>query len=308
MGSIRKCVFITLTILFWSQMVLCQQTPLFSEYSYNPFVINPAYAGMKESADVTVNNHGYLPRIEGSPKNMSLSFDMPLAQRKIGVGAVLSQDKIGITTNFSAYAALSYKIFFGAKNNRSYIRTPNWRIYNTKVFSFGMTAGVRHLKEDLLELGIDNDPEFSENIRALTSIVGAGFIYNTANIYVGVSAPNLLSNKFIQDQVSISNPIYGYWGYRCVLGSYEDIMLKPSMLIKYEEGAPLQVDVNFSTNFRDRLEIGVGYRSTSSLNLMAGIYLLDHLRFVYHYNTRFKYSVMGNSHGMTLSYSFDSTW
>ncbi|WP_268036370.1 PorP/SprF family type IX secretion system membrane protein [Algoriphagus sp. PAP.12] len=283
-----------------------QQSPLFSEYNYVPFYINPAFAGLTYGPEISISNHGFIRAIEGSPKTYSLGFNAPLEMQNIGVGAVIRRDKIGVTTSTNAYAALSYKINFGAGNNRSYMRTPYWRAYNQKVFSFGMTAGFQQYEENLLELGLDGDPEFSENLRASSPTIGVGFLYNTADFFIGLSSPNLLSGFVAKDSnINLSNPIYGYIGYKYLFGNFSPMMLKPSLLLKYENGAPMQLDTNLSLSIADKFEIGAGYRSTSSINFMAGVYALNHLRLIYQHNAGVKNSFLGNSHGVTLTYFFN---
>ncbi|WPR77661.1 PorP/SprF family type IX secretion system membrane protein [Algoriphagus sp. NG3] len=301
-----KLFVLLLAVAHYPFVAESQQTPLFSEYNYNPLVVNPAYAGMTYGAEATLSNYGYFNAIEGSPKNSSLTFNTPIAEDKMGLGATISRDKIGVTTNTIAYIAYSYKIFFGAKNNKSYMRRPNWQIYNNKVFSFGMTAGMRQLNEDLLELGIDNDPEFARNISATLPTIGVGFLYNTADFYVGFSAPNLLGSQIeLEENVVASNPLYGYLGYRFFPNYSENTMIKPSALIKYEAGAPLQLDANISLSYRNIVEIGAGYRSTSSLNFLVGVYALNHILLTYQHNARFNNSILGNSHGLVVTFKFE---
>ncbi|WP_417363640.1 PorP/SprF family type IX secretion system membrane protein [Galbibacter sp.] len=279
---------------------LSQQTPLFAEYNYNPVMVNSAYTGMSEGGVMTLSNYGYINNIEGSPKRLSLSYHSPLAQRKMGLGGAISRDEIGVTSSTNAYLAYSYKLFFDFKSDR-----PNWQLYNEHVLSFGLTAGIQQYKENLLDLGIVDDPVFSENINESIPTIGIGFLYNRRNFYIGVSAPNILGNKLASsDHIKLSNPVYGYMGYSFLTNKFDRIIIKPNLLLKYEDGAPMQIDINISTSFENKFELGAGYRSTSSLNLMAGVYLFKYLRLIYQYNIGFKKSLLGNSHGIVLSYAF----
>lgn len=303
MKEILKIGIVIAVFLGFPLICKSQQTALFSEYNYVPFWINPAFASVTDGPEVSVSNHGFIKAVEGSPKTYALGFNAPLEMNNLGFGAVVRRDKIGVSTSTNAYASLSYKINFGAGNNKSYIRTPYWRAYNQKVFSFGMTAGFHQYEENLLELGLDNDPEFSENLRASIPVIGVGFLYNTADFFVGISSPNLLSSFVAEDSnINFSNPVYGYIGYRYLFGNFTPMMLKPSLLLKYEMGAPMQVDTNLSLSIANKFEIGTGYRSTSSINLLAGVYALNHLRLVYQHNAGVKNSFLGNSHGVTLTY------
>ena len=295
-GTLALGVF--LSILSFNTLT-GQQTATFSEYNFNPFIINSAYAGLLPSTEATATNTGF-SNFEGSPRNFSLSFHSPLKDGKIGVGAGFIRDQIGVTTSTSAFAAYSYKIFFDFKDDRPY-----WQIYQPGTLSFGITAGVQQYQDNLLALGIADDPRFSQNINATIPTIGVGFLFNHARFYAGVSTPNVMGDALAtDDNLKLESPVYGYFGYRFYNNRFEDFMLKPSVLLKYESGAPFQADVNISVSYRNRFEIGGGYRTSSSANLLAGIYLLQNFRMIYHYNLALKNSPLGNTHGIMLSYRF----
>lgn len=276
-----------------------QQTAVFPEYNFNPFIINSAYAGLLPDTEMTASNTGF-SSFEGSPRNLNLSFHTPLNEGKVGLGAGFIRDEIGVTTSTSAFAAYSYKIFFDFKDDRPY-----WQIYQPGTLSFGITAGIQQYQDNLLDLGIADDPRFSQNINATIPTVGVGFLFNHARFYAGVSTPNVLGDRLANDDnLDLKSPIYGYFGYRFYNNRFEDFMLKPSVLLKSEKGAPLQIDTNVSISYRNRFELGAGYRSNSSVNLLAGIYLIKNFRLIYHYNMALKNSVLPNVHGLMLSYRF----
>lgn len=292
---------IILLVLFFSPLVIRgQQTALFSEYNYNPMVINSAYAGMGNGAEVNLSNYSYLNDMQGSPRHLSLSFHTPISNSKMGLGAAISRDEIGVTTSSNAYMAYSYRVFFDHKSNR-----PNWQIYHQHVLSFGLTAGINQYQQNLIDLGISDDPVFAENINETIPTIGVGFLYNRRNFYVGVSAPNILGDRLHSlDNLKLSTPVYGYMGYSFLLNKFDKIIIKPNILLKHEQGAPMQIDLNLATSFENIFEVGIGYRSTTSMNFMAGIYLFKNIRFLYQYNVGFKDSLLGNSHGIILSYAF----
>ncbi len=277
-----------------------QQTAVFAEYNYNPFIINSAYAGLLPTTEATLTNTGFLNSIEGSPQNFTLSFHTPLQEGKVGLGAGFIRDQIGVTTSTSAFAAYSYKIFFDFKDDRPY-----WQIYQPGTLSFGITAGIQQYQDNLLELGIMDDPNFSQNINATIPTIGVGFLFNHARFYAGVSTPNLLGDRLAtDDNLELESPIYGYFGYRFYNNRFEDFMLKPSVLIKTEKGAPLEIDSNISISYRNRFELGAGYRSNASINVLAGIYLIKNFRLIYHFNFSVKDNPLGNSNGLMISYRF----
>ncbi len=295
--------FIALNLLvqFGHQNLNAQQTPTFGEYNYNPYLINTAYAGLASSTEVTLNNSGFFNNIEGSPRSFALSIHSPFNRGKVGLGAGFIRDEIGVTTSTSAFATYSYKIFFDTKSNRPY-----WQIYTPNSLSFSISPGVQQYQDNLLELGIMNDPNFAANIDATIPTVGVGILLNLANFYLGLSSPNILGDALASndENLDLSNPFYGYLGYRFFSNQFEEIMIKPSVLLKQENGAPLQIDTNISFSYKNKFELGAGYRSNSSINLLAGVYLLKNIRAIYSYNLTFNDSPLGNTHGIIVSYLF----
>ncbi|WP_299322239.1 PorP/SprF family type IX secretion system membrane protein [uncultured Maribacter sp.] len=277
-----------------------QQTPTFTEYNYNPFIINSAYAGLTQNTEFSLSNTGFSKPVEGSPTSFSLSGHGSLNRNKIGLGAGIIRDEIGVTTSTSFFAAYSYKIFFDFKSNRPY-----WQLYDAGVLSFGITAGLQQYQNNLTQLGIIGDPNFSQDISASIPTIGLGFLFNHASFYVGFSTPNVLGDALASDDnLNLNSPYYGYFGYRFFNNIFEDLMIKPNVLLKYENGAPLQADINVAVSFRNKFEIGTGYRTNNSYNFLAGIYLFDNVRAIYNYNLATNGSTLGNTHGIIISYQF----
>ncbi|WP_109434844.1 MULTISPECIES: PorP/SprF family type IX secretion system membrane protein [Aquimarina] len=295
---------IMLIAVMLSKGILCpifgQQTPVFANYDYNTVIINPAHAGFYPDADVTITNRGYLNQIDGSPRNIGLTFNSPLGSENVGLGAGVYSDQVGVTTATSLFGAYSYKLFFDHNYNRA-----RWWSYNPNVLSFGITGGVMIYDENLLELGIQNDPNFANNINTIIPTLGIGILYNRERIYVGVSAPNLLGDSLSsEDNVNIESPYYAYAGYRFFATRFEEVMINPSVLIKYVSGAPTQADFNTKVNYKNKIEVGAGYRTNSSMNFLAGFYVSNHLRVLYNYNQTLKSTPINNTHGIVLSYRF----
>ncbi len=289
---------IILVFLGWPLATNAQQTPVFTEYNYNPFLINAAYAGVENGAEATLSNSGLNNEFAGTPKNIAFTFNTRLNEGKMGLGAGIINDEIGVTSATQIFAAYSYKIYL---NDNAY---PYYKIYDRSFVSFGITAGALLYNEDLLQLGLQDDPNFAENIDATLPAAGVGILFGQGNFFAGASMPNVLGDTFSnQDNLNLSRPVYAYTGYHFASSKYDpDFILKPSMLFKYENGAPFQVDVNLAVNFKNAFEVGAGYRSSNSLNFVAGFYLFKNFRALYNYSQTGGDAPIGNTHGIVLSY------
>ena len=291
--------FLAFLILGSLIQIKAQQTPVFTEYNYNPFLINSAYAGINLDAEATLSNSGFNSQFPGTPKNFAFTFNTALNEGKMGLGAGIINDEIGVTSATQVFAAYSYKLFFDFKSNRPY-----WQLYDRTVLSFGITAGALLYNEDLLQLGIQGDPNFAENIDATLPAAGVGILFGHSNFFIGASIPNVLGDTFSnQDNLELSRPIYGYTGYYFSPNKFnDDFILKPSLLFKHENGAPFQVDLNMGISYKNSFELGLGYRTSSSINFAAGFYLIKNFRAMYNYTQRGGDAPIGNTHGIILSY------
>ncbi|WP_109299927.1 PorP/SprF family type IX secretion system membrane protein [Aquimarina sp. AU474] len=295
----NKCLIITIVLSFicWCS-VFAQQTPVFANYNYNTVIINPAHAGFYPDSEFTLSNRGYLNSIDGSPRNIGLLFNSPMRSEKMGLGAGIFSDQVGVTTTTNVFAAYSYKIFFDHNYNRA-----RWWSYNPHVLSFGITAGAMIYDENLLELGIQNDPNFASNINTTVPTLGIGILYNRNKMYFGFSAPNILGDSLSsEDNINLETPYYLYAGYRFFASRFEEVLINPSILTKYVSGAPTQLDFNTIVSYKNKIEVGAGYRTNSSVNLLAGLYLSNHLRLIYNYNQMLRDGPVQTTHGIILSY------
>lgn len=300
MNLTKKIVTLAIFLGLGWNFINAQQTPNFAQYNYNPFIINAAYAGLTPSTEISFSNEGFSNQFEGSPRSFSLSGHGSLNNKKIGLGAGILRDQIGVTTSTHFFTAYSYKIFFDFENNR-----PHWQLYDAGVLSFAITAGVQQYQDNLTALNITNDPNFAENINASIPTLGFSFMFNHATFYLGLSTPNVIGDALASnDNLKLNSPYYGYFGYRFFNNRFKDLIIKPNILIKYEDGAPLQTDINLAVSFRNKFETGIGYRTNKSINLLVGIYVLDNARLIYNYNVANNKSPLGNTHGLAISYQF----
>lgn len=297
---IKKYNLIMIVFLIQSSLIFAQQTPVFANYNYNTVIINPAHAGYYEDVDATLVNSGFFDAMDGSPKNLSLTVNAPLRSKNLGLAAGVSVDQIGVATATSFFGSYSYKIFFDSEYAQG-----RWWAYDPNIISFGITAGGIQYNEDLLSLGILDDPEFQQNINEFAPSLGVGFLYNKDRFYVGLSAPNLLGSSLsTETNLYLETAFYSYFGYRFFTSQLEEILINPSVLLKYVSGAPMQVDLNVMANYLNKVEFGVGYRTSENINFVAGFHIGSNFKLLYNYSYALEDYNNINVHGFILNYRF----
>ncbi|WP_370176542.1 PorP/SprF family type IX secretion system membrane protein [Leeuwenhoekiella palythoae] len=277
-----------------------QQQPAFAEYNYNTILINPAHAGYYENSEVTIANLSSFSGIEGAPSTLNATLNLTLNNDNVGLGGGIMRDEIGVTSTNSAFIAYAYKLHFGVQ-----ARAPRFHNFNPNVLSFGIQAGVYNYTENLRELGITDDPNFQNNIQGTVPTLGLGVMYNRNQLYAGLSVPNVLGNSLATDKSLKINTIgYAYAGYRLYAGVFDELEIKPNLLLRYTDGAPLNLDLNTIVNYKNKIEGGLGYRTSSAVNIFAGFYFFKSFRFIYNYAMPLQESPLPATHGLILSYRF----
>lgn len=247
-----------------------QQDPMISQYMFNGLFLNPAYAGSHKYVTSSLLHRTQWVDFPGAPKTSLLAIDglVPTKSENMGVGLIVSHDRIGATEQTDIYANYAYQL----------------KLRKGKL-AFGIKAGVSNyvFKSANLTIWDANDDVFTGRRTAWLPKLGAGAYYFTEKWYAGISVPTLLAydanHDFAFDVNSssfLNRHYYAYGGY--VFKLNEQFKLKPSTLVKYLPAAPVEVDLNLNLLYRDQFWIGASYRSMESVVFMVE----------YQTNTRFR--------------------
>lgn len=262
----RKLYLLALCLA--SQLSFGQQDPIYSLYLTNPFVINPAYAGLQNNLSAAMSVRQQWAGLEGSPLTLNANGHMSLVNNTMGTGLILLSDRIGATTVTEAYGAYSYRI----------------RIDGGHTLSFGIQAGVQNYNvgQDGVNPQHDNDPFFESPIRETQAMLGAGVILTGDKFFASFSVPRMLKNNL--DAAGLQGSLYNQHFY--LLGSYlffiqERIRLKPSILLRMVNNAPVSYDLNASLIFFENYQAGVLTRNFNTYGLFFQMLVKDFFRFGY---------------------------
>jgi type IX secretion system PorP/SprF family membrane protein len=274
---LMKKLFLSGVCLF-ATVCFSQQDPQYTHYMYNMNVINPAYA---TSGDAILNL-GALYRTQwvgadGAPKTLTFGAHLPLS-RKVQLGLSLISDEIGNgakkENNF--YADFAYVLQFNGSHR----------------LSLGLKAGFTSLETNFngfqFESGDSStDLAFADNVNIFKPNVGTGAYYFTDTYYLGLSVPNLLSSKHIEERNGISAfgsedaHVFFTGGY--VFRLSDRFKLKPAFMAKLVQEATT-LDVSANVLFNDRFEFGAAYRLDDAVSALVNIAVTPEIRVGYSYD------------------------
>lgn len=285
-------------IILFSIKGMSQQDPMFTQYMYNMSVINPGYA----TDDPGMLNLGGIYRsqwqnVDGAPSTANFFAHTPVSER-VELGLTVVHDEIGeIVKENNITADFAYVLPAG----------------ETSKISFGIKGGLTTFDANLAGLNV-NDPgdQALENVNEVFPVFGVGAFWFGDNYYLGASAPNLFTSKYIENDAGLTalgrEEIHYYLTGGYVFDLSPDVRLKPAFMARGVQGAPLAVDVTANVLLYDRLEAGVGYRFNETITGLVNFKITPTLRVGYaydHFTSDFLGYNVGGTHEVMLLFDID---
>ncbi len=271
----KKLYFLTLIALVSFIDVSAQQDPHYTQYMYNLSVVNPAYAGSKESVSGGLLYRKQWVEIEDAPTTGTFFIHSPVG-KNVGIGLSAITDKIGPVEENNLYGDFSYTLNLGGEHR----------------MAFGLKAGATFHKVGLFsEIGNGNvpdpdDPAFQSDSNRTFFNLGSGLFYYTNKYYVSFSIPNMLKSKYLDfNGRQFGTETLHYFltgGY--VFDISPNVKFKPFAMVKSAINAPTSLDVSTNFLFNDKFEVGATYRLEDSFGAMVNYAITPNVKIGYAYD------------------------
>jgi type IX secretion system PorP/SprF family membrane protein len=299
-----------LAILFTGVVVgvSAQSEPQFTQYMYNKYLFNPAYAGSQDGLEFSLLHRSqYVNLADRFIATEGFNFNMPLSMVSSGIGITAINDLIGYQR--STYVSLNYdyrKAFnwgqmgvgIGAgliqtALDGSQLRTPDG----------SYTTGVNH-NDAILPTTLQNGiaPDFS-----------FGLYFNNDRFFAGASI-NHIALSSAKIHAAIGNTDLNFARNLFFMGGYDfkvsnKLSIMPSAIIK-SDLKKVQVDIGGTFTIIDNILTGISFRGYTK-NTIDALSLIFGFRYrgfqlVYSYDANLSYLTHFNtgSHEISLSYRY----
>ncbi|MDR2039380.1 MAG: type IX secretion system membrane protein PorP/SprF [Bacteroidales bacterium] len=246
-----------------------QQLPVSSIFIENPFLFNPAVAGVDDGFKVRMNNRFQWLGFADAPITNLLSAYGPHKNKNIGYGGTIGYDSAGPYSKFNLNGAFA----------------TNVSINDQIRISMGIGLGFIQYRIDgsQLELDAPGTPQIQDPYAPLspmsTSLPDASagvYVYHN-NWYAGFSALQLFNNNVVfngenSDRNRLKTHFYVNGGYKFVLNEQWEI--EPALLVKKVDATPLQLDLTGRVTYRQQFWGGINLRNTfesfEDISIMIG--------------------------------------
>lgn len=273
-----------------------QQTPITTQYLFNGLLINPAYAGSREALTANLTWRQQWAGFEGAPQTQVLSLHSPLPGKKLALGLLLTNDRIGVARETAVMTNYAYRIPLGDGR-----------------LAFGLGAGIRlqNCQWTAVRTTDPDDMQFlADSPNRTRPDFSAGLYWADRRYFVGLSMPTLPRTIAAADSLGKragmlqgSQPMFTAG---TLLGAGPDFKLKPSFLLRKASGAPVQGDLSLNVIWRDRLWAGASWRSGDAASILLEVLPTPQLRIGYSYDMGLNAMAAQHrgSHEFMLQYEF----
>lgn len=290
---------VVLLILFqWLSLGLWAQLfPVTDQYHSNHLAVNPAFAGYQNAASVTIQYRNQWVEYQDAPKTLIFSAHAPVSYNRMGLGLLINRNTTGIFSKTDIYGNYAYR--YGLHDG--------WL-----ALGLGFGFSLYHNRWDDLIASDDQDALLLNNPEsAVLPDFSIGSCYYTNKYFIGISIPGFLSheNDAVSGKIRVKNDFSAYnyvftGGYTFEISPVMELL--PVFMVKVHPNHATQVDCKLQLGYKDKIWMGLGYRTNRILMGSIHCQINDQFRLAYSYD--FNFGKLGyyqkGSHEVLLSYVF----
>ncbi len=283
--QIIKPILILLILFSGLSQLFSQQIPVSNEYLLNPYLINPAWAGIDRVSKLQLTNRVQWAGLEDAPRTQSLSFDMRIKAmaRYNHSGNLLSRSGIRRSgrVGLGIYALNDMNNPF-RRSGVQFSYAYHLPLQRGQAGQLSMAASGSFFQHKIDNSGFKpndiNDPAIFSDESLLLPNFHFGLIYRYHNFFAAVSTLNLVPFKikhYEESAETVKNQLYFHTGYK--LGKPGKLTLSPALLYRSYTNS---IDVSAAISFREKVNLAMLWQSTGATSALfhfkLGSYLVGY--------------------------------
>ena len=308
-------------LVFISALIICtvnisgQQLPLYSQYLYNKFLLNPAVAGSDGFTSFNITAREQWAGYSGAPRTFSVSGQTrilkqgyslkstsgrnvyrPKTDGKVGIGGYIFSDKNGLVQRTGFQASYTYHMW----------------VQNNTQLSLGLAVTGYHFKINEKEINFQNpnEPWLNNDLRRGIFVPDVDFgIYVLNPKYnIGFSTLQLFgaAAKIGSDAYQnfrMDRHYYLFGSYSIVVGNKTE--LQPSGLLMMSEQLKPMADIGLTYIYDQRIWAGLSYRTSKAIIVNIGFtYTNIYIGYAFDFTLQEIQRVTYGTHELTMAIRF----
>ncbi|MBN1414495.1 MAG: type IX secretion system membrane protein PorP/SprF [Bacteroidales bacterium] len=270
-------IILVLAVKGWSQ-----QSPSYSQYTFNKFLINPATAGCEGYTTISLVAREQWLGFKGTPKTHALSIDSRLLRNSFIAkdASVRKKRRLSSRSGRVGWAANIFNDHTGPLDKTGVEGTYAYHLgFQNSQLSFGLSAMFYQfrLNKNKVQLYDDNqwDP-LVDDIKGTLYIPDANFgvYYSARNYYGGLSIKQIFQSSIQFGDKGTSK--YRFKRHYNLLAGYiydinDNFTIEPSCLLKIPTSSKVQFELNTKVSYKENYWAGLAYRTGHALIVFFGI-------------------------------------
>jgi type IX secretion system PorP/SprF family membrane protein len=283
-----------------SQAAFSQQLPIYTQYFWNDYVINPAFTGTTDFSPIQAGVRNQWTGFKGAPATYTLGGHTSTKDSKMGFGGMVFLDDMG--------GAIQQT---GLMLNYSYFLTLNDR----SKLSFGIAGIVNQYTYDGSNISAQstNDLSLYSNSKAIAPDMNLGVAYILDDrLKIGISAHQLIQYRLkkwndMNMNIDAQNKLVRHYNFTAsYLADVSDkIEVEPYTMLRATFINPIQFDLGARVIYDKTFFAGIGYRYQDAFCVMIGT-TYNNFSFGYSYDitTSNLRNYSTGTHEVVLGYRF----
>lgn len=246
-------------VFLLSALTKAQQLPIFTQYMFNDYILNPAIGGIHNYYQVKTTFRQQWIGIDDAPSTYMLSTYGPHSSRDMGFGGYLFSDKVGPVSNTGLYLSYAY----------------NFQLVSNIRFSLGLFAGGVQWKYDASSVKMTDvlDPLNKQQSKFHPDASFGAYVY-TSQWDVGFSANQLLFTR-VDEKSDTLDIVSRLTSHFYLTGRYKynlnrDIDLEGSGWLKYVYPDIPQMDFTVRGIYQKLAWFGISWRTSDAIAILIG--------------------------------------
>lgn len=295
-----RIYLLLLYLIFSTSSLYAQFKPRYSQYTLNPFIYNPAFAGKEGRYELHLNHKRQWIGIQDAPIVSTLSFHSGFSSG-LSLGLNAYNYSRGVIRTNSAQLTIGYQAHLGLQHS----------------LQFGLSGVFSHTGLDYTRIENPNDPAVLSGYYNKTVKDGQfGLNYHIKGLNLGFTLSSLLNkNSFGWGTADLStgaentvNPFNSYIinaDFQFNLGQ-SPLALHPYLLYHVDPSASAQWEAGSMLYFYKKFHVGSSFRQNYGITAMTG-FRLDKtiaLGYAYEFANQIVNNIGQGSHEIQLSIHF----
>lgn len=256
-----KCLILILLLAF-SNLTLAQDVSNFTQFFFNPYSLNPSFAGIDGRGAFFLAYRKQWSGIEGSPTVANMSYHGPVNSR-LSLGFNAARDERGLLSNSGLLLTMAYMIPMGES---TFLR-------------FGISGGGAWNTVDLNKIQSSNlgsDPALMGLLNQSASVIGnAGLSLHIKSFHIGAALPNLFTpayvskDAFTMTEVKPFEAIVIHASNRFYFADNKHIF-EPYAVYRMNNGLPSQYEFAGVLHLNHAVWLGGSYKQDFGISGLGG--------------------------------------